>query len=116
VNAIFPDSGGGICFRGFVLGDERTSVFEGAKLDVLRAADHHYLRYGRLDGQRFTWFKPDFPKSGNFGWVGEGVTLQAHDGEWWVGTGEGLYRFPATDNFTQLKHSALWLFIRLRKG
>jgi ligand-binding sensor domain-containing protein/signal transduction histidine kinase len=104
VNAIFPDQAGGICFRGFVLGDERTSVFEGAKLEVPRAVDHQHLRYGRFDGQRFTWFKPDTPKSGNFGWVCEGVTLQAHDGEWWVGTGEGLFRFPATDDFTQLKH------------
>lgn len=103
VNAIFPDHSGGICFRGFVLGDERTSVFEGAKLDVVRA-DRQHLRYGRFDGQRFTWFKLDVPKSGNFGWVGEGVTLQAHDGEWWLGTGEGLYRFPATDDFSELKH------------
>jgi ligand-binding sensor domain-containing protein/two-component sensor histidine kinase len=104
VNAIFADRNGGICFRGFVLGNERTSVFEGAKLDVLRAGDHFHLRYGRFDAGRFTWFKPDLPTSGNFGWVGEGVTLQANDGEWWLGTGEGLYRFPATDDFTQLKH------------
>jgi ligand-binding sensor domain-containing protein/two-component sensor histidine kinase len=104
VNAIFPDRAGGVCFRGFVLGDERTSLFEGAKLDVLSAAEHQHLRYGRFDGQRFTWFKPDVLKIGNLGWVGEGVTLQAHDGEWWLGTGDGLYRFTATDDFTQLEH------------
>src|SRR3989442_7405861 len=37
------------------------------------------------------------------GWVLEYVTLQARSGEWWVGTGEGLYRFSAAANFTQIK-------------
>jgi signal transduction histidine kinase len=29
--------------------------------------------------------------------------LQARNGEWWVGTGEGLYRFAPADHFAQLK-------------
>ena len=37
VNAIFEDRAGDVCFRGAVLGDARTSVFEGATLDLLRA-------------------------------------------------------------------------------
>jgi hypothetical protein len=37
------------------------------------------------------------------GWVHEHVTLQARSGEWWVGTGQGLYRFPAADRFSALK-------------
>ena len=36
VNAIFEDQAGNVCFRGAVLGDERTSVFEGATLNLLR--------------------------------------------------------------------------------
>src|SRR4029450_4905730 len=37
------------------------------------------------------------------GWVQEQLTLQARSGEWWVGTGQGLYRFPAADRFSALK-------------
>src|SRR5262249_34716427 len=45
VNSIFGDRAGGVCFRGSVLGDERTSVFEGAKLDPIgRTSEHHYTR------------------------------------------------------------------------
>ena len=29
--------------------------------------------------------------------------MQARSGEWWVGTGQGLYRFPAADRFSALK-------------
>ena len=38
VTAIFEDRAGNICFRGTVLGDVRTSVFEGAKLDLLQSS------------------------------------------------------------------------------
>ena len=92
---------GHVCFKGTVLGDARTSVFEGAQLDLLRA--HHagiHTRLGCFDGRRFDWFKPDAVT--DFGWVAEQVTLQASTGDWWVGTGEGLYRFPAVRDFTQL--------------
>ena len=40
---------------------------------------------------------------GFLGWVHEQVTLQSRTGEWWVGTGDGLYRFPAADNFAHLE-------------
>ncbi|MDQ3754852.1 MAG: ATP-binding protein [Acidobacteriota bacterium] len=116
VGAIFGDAAGGVCFRGYVLGDERRSVFDGAKLDLLRPADQYHFRYGRFDGQRFTWFMPGVPRSGNFGWVGEGVTLQARDGEWWLGTGEGLYRFPAADDFTRIKHARPLAVYQTKEG
>src|ERR1700730_2676804 len=102
VGAIFEDRTGNICFVGNVLGNEVTSVFEGAKLDLLdpNSANSH-RRFGCFDGQRFNWFKPKVPSY--FGWVMEGVTLQRRNGEWWVGSGEGLYRFPATNQFAQIK-------------
>src|SRR5215510_9595262 len=103
VKSIFEDRAGGVCFRGNVLGDERTSVFEGAKLDALgRTPDYHYTRLGRFNGQRFTWFNPD---SITLGTYNEGNTLQARNGEWWVGAQAGLYRFPAVDDFEQLKRA-----------
>ena len=102
VNSIFEDQAGGLCFRGAVIGDNRTSVFEGAQLDLLRSTrDVYYTRFGRFDGEHFSWFKPDAVP--NFGWVSEQLTLQTRNGEWWIGTSDGLYHFPAVTNFDHLK-------------
>src|SRR5687767_3665240 len=107
VHAVFEDLAGHLCFRGRVLGDARTSVFEGAKLDPLRGDQAVYhTRLGCFDGQRFDWFKPIESYFGwvwGWGWVNAHVTLQAKSGEWWVGTGRGLYRFPPSDLFARLK-------------
>jgi len=103
VTAIFADGEGGVCFRGYVLGDQHTSVFDGAKWDYLRPADFYHFRYGCFDGHRFEWFLPQLPKNRSFGWVGEGLTLQTREGEWWLGTGEGLYRYPPSSGFTGIK-------------
>ncbi|HEY3102819.1 MAG TPA: two-component regulator propeller domain-containing protein, partial [Pyrinomonadaceae bacterium] len=103
VGAIFADRTGSVCFKGNVLGNELTSVFEGAKLDLLNPnPPSFHQRFGCFDGQRFDWFKPKVLPF-YFGWVMEEVTLQARNGEWWLGSGEGLYRFPASDNFAQIK-------------
>ena len=51
VNAIFEDRAGHVCFKGNVLGDARTSVFEGAQLDLLRADHAEYPYAARL----FRW-------------------------------------------------------------
>jgi ligand-binding sensor domain-containing protein/two-component sensor histidine kinase len=104
VFAIFQDRTGKVCFRGRVFGDEHTSFFEGAKADVLHPQTTFYTRYGRFDGQRFSWLKPDILKESQIGWVGEMVTLQTHNGEWWLGTGQGIYRFAPMD-FAQLNHA-----------
>src|SRR5207247_6109651 len=60
VAALFEDRTGSVCFKGAVLGNERTSVFEGAKLDLLNPNPPNlYVRFGCFDGQRFNWFKPN---------------------------------------------------------
>ena len=102
VSAIFADRRGQVCFKGNVLGDERVSVFEGAKLDLLRRGPPtNYQRFGCLNGDRFTWFMPQAFVT--FGWVMEGVTIQTANREWWVGSGTGLYRFPPADSFEAIK-------------
>ncbi|MBO0861151.1 MAG: hypothetical protein J2P21_22230, partial [Chloracidobacterium sp.] len=102
VNSIFEDRAGGLCFRGSVLGDKHTSVFEGATLDPMgRTPDHYYTRLGRFDGRTFSWFMPR--AVGDLGWVAEGITLQTRDGEWWAGGAHSLYRFPASDNFSRIR-------------
>jgi len=106
VQAIYADRSGGVCFRGYVLGDNHSSVFDGGKVDLLNQNQAIYWpRLGYFDGQHLTWFLPDALKGKSLGWVGEGVTLQARNGEWWITMGgeEGLYRFPPADDFTQIK-------------
>src|SRR5205814_10072603 len=44
----------------------------------------------------------DALKDKSLGWVNEGVMRQGRDGDWWIAN--GLYHFPAADNFTQLKN------------
>lgn len=102
VTGVFDDRAGDVCFRGSVLGDAWTSVFEGAKLDLLRGDQPvGHGRLGCFDGKRFDWFKP--AAIADLGWIGEQVTLKARNGDWWVGTGEGLYHFASTDHFAQIK-------------
>ncbi len=56
-----------------------------------------------FDGKRFHAAAPAFPRSiRNFGWGGGQIGLQDRWGEWWIATGEGLFRFPATKRAQQL--------------
>jgi ligand-binding sensor domain-containing protein/two-component sensor histidine kinase len=104
VFSVFGDRRGEVCFRGQAIGDGSKSIFEGAKLDLLHPyAGKHVPRYGCFDGQSFTWFLPNTFQHIDMGWVGEGLTLQSRSGEWWVGTGAGLYRFAAADHLTDIK-------------
>ncbi|PWT88117.1 MAG: hypothetical protein C5B55_13635 [Blastocatellia bacterium] len=107
VNAVFPDRAGGVCVRGYVLGDKQASIFDGGRLDLLNLSNAYFWpRFGRFDGQHFNWFVPNVLKGKDLGWVSEGTTLQdPRSGEWWLGT--PLYRFPSLDNFTQLKTAQL---------
>jgi two-component sensor histidine kinase len=102
VTDIFADRTGSLCFKGIVLGNQRTSAFEGGTLDILNPLQPRlYQRFGCFDGQRFTWFVPN--AISNLGWVMEDVTLQSRNGEWWVGGGEGLFRFPPSESLTEIK-------------
>jgi ligand-binding sensor domain-containing protein/signal transduction histidine kinase len=101
-NAIFSDRLGHVCIRGSVIVDPRTKGSEGLRHDARSMQDAYQWRLGRFDGEQFTWLKPSALL--NFGWVAEQVTFQARNGEWWIGTSDGLYRFPSVD-FDQLKTS-----------
>jgi ligand-binding sensor domain-containing protein/two-component sensor histidine kinase len=102
VNAIFEDRRGNLCFRGTVLGDGDKSAFERTKLGLISPEEPAAVeRFGCFDGRQFYWFK-----AGAFtytGWVREGVTLQSRSGEWWAGSQEGLFRFPAADQFASVE-------------
>jgi len=102
VQAIFDDPAGRVCFRGVIDGDQRGKAFDGEKLDLLGSDTGTFFeRFGCFDGQRFDWFKPSVPF--DFGSAPEQIAVQTRDGEWWVGSGAGLYRFPASGNFPSIK-------------
>ena len=101
VNGVFEDRAEDVCFRGTLLGPALTA-FE-ARQDALSAhqAPAH-TRFGCFDGRRFDWFTPA-AITGYIGWAQDHTTLQTRNGDVWVGTGDGLYRFPAADHFVQVK-------------
>jgi ligand-binding sensor domain-containing protein/two-component sensor histidine kinase len=102
VNATFQDQSGQPCFKGMILGDARTTVFDGATFDLLNPeAPTPHVRFGCFDGERFDWFVPAGDTTS--GWVLERVTLRARSGEWWIGTGAGLYRFAPVARMADLR-------------
>ncbi len=106
VSDVFNDRAGNLCFRANVLGDDRASVFEGGRIDLVSVIQPHYYQgIGCFDGRRFDAFRPAAMKPLDWGWVSEGLTLQTRAGEWWVGTGVGLYRFPPADHLDALRTS-----------
>lgn len=114
VFSVFGDKAGKPCFRAAVFGDANISIFEGAKSDLAHPLDKYYARYGRFDGRSFDWLKPNL-KDSYMGWVGEMVTLQARNGEWWLGTGKGIYRF-APQEFKDLRSAKPIAIYDVNKG
>jgi ligand-binding sensor domain-containing protein/two-component sensor histidine kinase len=102
INSIFASGTGGFYLSGYVFGDQRASVFEGGKLEVLNPSTTPWRRVGSFDGQRFTWLIPDALRNKHPGWSNK-LVLQSRLGEWWIGSSEGLYLFPRTSSFTALR-------------
>ncbi|MBS1786596.1 MAG: hypothetical protein JST85_02680 [Acidobacteria bacterium] len=56
----------------------------------------------RFDGNRFVAVKPNLPEKVKGSSTGNRPMIQTRDGEWWIATGEGLFRFPAVARFEDL--------------
>lgn len=106
VTSIFQSDTGEIYFHGDVLGDTNRSLFEGARLPFLNPGTMDFWRrLGRLENQHLTWLIPPTLRHKYLGWSDKTTALRARSGEWWIGTGEGLYLFPPVKNFADLKSS-----------
>jgi len=106
VNSIFQSDTGEIYVHGDVLGDANRSLFEGARLDFLNPGTVDlWRRLGHVENQRITWLIPATLRNKYLGWSDKKTALRARSGEWWIGTGEGLYLFPPVKNFADLKSS-----------
>ena len=101
-SAIFEDRGGGVCLRGYAPDSNHAGEVKQS--------------FARFDGKVFRNFLPESLRNHDTGWISGGVTLQARNGEWWVGTGEGLYRFPAASDFTALEKARPLAVYKARDG
>jgi ligand-binding sensor domain-containing protein/signal transduction histidine kinase len=100
-NDVFEDRAGNVCFRGLILSDGRRTAFDGATLDLVAGEQPVAVDgYGCFDGQRFQLVRPDAMTV--WGWVREGVTLQAANGEWWIGSQEGVFRYASASRFPEI--------------
>jgi ligand-binding sensor domain-containing protein/signal transduction histidine kinase len=61
----------------------------------------------RFDGEKFTAIRPNLPQRLIDSSLGRRwAIIQDHLEEWWVATGEGLYRFPGVRRLEDLAHTA----------
>jgi len=97
---------------GFVTFDERDglasrrifSIFEDRAGELCVITIDGEMQINRFDGQRFHAVRPNVPAlAGNWGWGENQLTFQDHTGEWWVPTGDGVFRFPIS-TWPQLRH------------
>lgn len=83
------------------LGEFIGSIFENqaGQLYVNSSAWH----ISRLDGAGFTTVRPALPSTvTDASWRGFSGVIQDVDGQWWIATREGLYRFPKVSRLEQL--------------
>lgn len=92
-----------------------TSIFSG-KSDALcvisSTATQKYIN--QFDGKRFTAAQLERINYSGWGW--NQIAFQDHDGDWWVNTAEGLYRFPRAGNFGQLARARPKAFFESKDG
>jgi len=84
IRSIFEDQEGALC------------VVSGPGSDDDRVAVNWF------DGEHFHPVRPNIPSNKMGGWGWNQVTFQDHLGEWWVPTGNGLFRFPAVSAIDKL--------------
>jgi signal transduction histidine kinase/sugar lactone lactonase YvrE len=89
-------------------GREITSIFE-SRSGALCATGVQEGRVflARFDESRFRSFRPRGTERLRYwGWAFQQTVLQDRAGEWWLPTGEGLYRYPAVEPFEALETTA----------
>ena len=74
-------------------------------------------RINKFDGARFTSVEPNLPPHITYhGWGWWQTIRQDHTGEWWIPTGQGLYRFPKVERIEQLASVKQKAFYTMRAG
>jgi ligand-binding sensor domain-containing protein/signal transduction histidine kinase len=105
------DSGGlmRLAATGFVTYDERdlpgrprvASIFEDRAGELCVINTNGFI--SKFDGRAFHAVRPSLPKAITYwGWGWYQTMCQDSGGEWWLGTGEGLIRYPKIGSLDQL--------------
>jgi ligand-binding sensor domain-containing protein/two-component sensor histidine kinase len=101
IRSVFTQKNGALGIIGFVTNTELDS--QGIQARAVGNFAPFHWRLGSYDNEKFSWVKPNFPTAiTDYGWGDKQISFQASDGEWWIATGQGLFRFPAADNITDL--------------
>jgi len=81
------------------------SIFEDASGQLCVFTNMGGITLSYFDGRRFNPVRPLLPKTLSvWGWGISQVAFQDHAGEWWIPTGEGLYRYPRATRLQDLAH------------
>ena len=100
------DGLGGVDIKSIFQNQEGHLYFTSGSLFVHRFDVDHLVKIG-----------PSFPsgvKDFGFGWYQ--TVLQDHKGEWWIPTGEGLYRFARTKSLEELAHARPVAVYKMKDG
>jgi ligand-binding sensor domain-containing protein/signal transduction histidine kinase len=74
------------------------SIFETNAGEIVVVTNKAGRLVHRLSGPGFTSVAPGLPPSANYhGWGWGQTVMQDREGAWWVPSGNGVYRFPASD-------------------
>lgn len=86
------------------LGPDRIgAIFEDRAGNLCVATGLWNQYVSRFDGEVFTTIRPRLVEQAAYNGWGKGqITLQDRTGDWWVPTGDGLYRYPRVDRPEQL--------------
>jgi len=102
-SALYQSSTGDLYVDAYLVGPQKAGAFTAAHADG-QMPETGLPRIGRFDGQRFTWLFPDALEHVKPSWSMRHIVI-ARSGEWWIGTGAGVYRFPRVKTFSDLKTS-----------
>ena len=107
VRSVGLDNENNLLLTGFVTNTELDE--QGAKVErdiAGRVTPPFKWRLGKLTGDKFSWTVPNFSETiENYGSGENQLSLQAQNGEWWIVTGKGLFRFPKV-KFEDLRTTA----------
>ena len=84
------------------------SIFENQNRELYVSISVNNSRWvHHFDGEKFTAVKPNLPPEIKyFGWGWKQTVWQTSAGAWLIPTGEGLFEFPATNDFKDLAQTA----------
>jgi ligand-binding sensor domain-containing protein/two-component sensor histidine kinase len=87
-----------------------TSIFEdsGGKLCVTTASDTKARAINQFDDRRFIAIRPKLPRSVptfNWSWGWNQIVLQDREADWWLATGQGVYRYAGAGRIEQVRRA-----------